>query len=180
MLLKYYFLFLCEKENMITIYHNPRCTKSREGLCLLEELNEEFIIRKYLEEPFSKTELKDVIKKLNIKPIELVRTKEKIWIDQFKNKELSDDELITILIENPKLIERPIIVKGNKAVIARPKEKIQEILIGKNAQTATIAHFIELTENCEQARYAPSSSVAMQHDYDKAVLVITELEKQIG
>jgi BatD DUF11 like domain len=60
------------------------------------------------------------------------------------------------------------------------KEKIQEILIGKNAQTATIAHFIELTENCEQARYAPSSSVAMQHDYDKAVLVITELEKQIG
>lgn len=113
---------------MITIYHNPRCTKSREGLCLLEELNEEFIIRKYLEEPFSKTELKDVIKKLNIKPIELVRTKEKIWINQFKNKELSDDELITILIENPKLIERPIIVKGNKAVIARPKEKIQEIL----------------------------------------------------
>ena len=60
------------------------------------------------------------------------------------------------------------------------KEKIQEILIGKNAQTATIVHFIELTENCEQARYAPSSSVAMQHDYDKAVLVITELEKQIG
>ena len=60
------------------------------------------------------------------------------------------------------------------------KEKIQEILIGKNAQTATIADFIELTENCEQARYAPSSSVAMQHDYDKAVLVITELEKQIG
>ena len=60
------------------------------------------------------------------------------------------------------------------------KEKIQEILIGKNAQTDTIAHFIELTENCEQARYAPSSSVAMQHDYDKAVLVITELEKQIG
>jgi len=60
------------------------------------------------------------------------------------------------------------------------KEKIKEILIGKNAQTDTIAHFIELTENCEQARYAPSSSVAMQHDYDKAVLVITELEKQIG
>ena len=61
-----------------------------------------------------------------------------------------------------------------------PKEKIKEILINKNAQNDTIAHFIELTENCEQARYAPSSSVAMQHDYDKAVLVITELEKQIG
>lgn len=113
---------------MITIYHNPRCTKSREGLCILEELNEEITVRKYLEEPFAVEELKDVIEKLNIKPIELVRTKEKIWIDHFKNKKLSDEELIKILIENPKLIERPIIVKGNKAVIGRPKEKIQEIL----------------------------------------------------
>lgn len=113
---------------MITIYHNPRCTKSREGLCFIEELNEEITVRKYIDEPFTVNELKDVIKKLNIKPIELVRNKEKIWIDNFKNKNLSNEELITILVENPKLIERPIIVKGNKAVIARPKEKINEIL----------------------------------------------------
>ncbi|BCY29208.1 arsenate reductase (glutaredoxin) [Flavobacterium okayamense] len=113
---------------MITIYHNPRCTKSREGLCLLENTNEEIIVRKYLDDFFTKEELKEVISKLNIKPIELVRTKEKIWIDNFKGKELSENQIIEILLEHPKLIERPIVVKNNKAVIARPKEKINEIL----------------------------------------------------
>ena len=128
MLLKYYFLFLCEKENMITIYHNPRCTKSREGLCEIENLNQPYEIRKYLDEPFTEKELKEVIKKLNIKPLELVRTKESIWIENYKGKELTDDQIIDALLENPKLIERPIVVNGNKAVIARPKEKINEIL----------------------------------------------------
>ena len=128
MLLKYYFLFLCEKENMITIYHNPRCTKSREGLCEIENLNQPFEIRKYLDEPFTEKELKEVIKKLNIKPIELVRTKESIWIENYKGKDLTDNQIIDALLENPKLIERPIIVNGDKAVIARPKEKINEIL----------------------------------------------------
>ena len=128
MLLKYYFLFLCEKENMITIYHNPRCTKSREGLCEIENLNQPFEIRKYLDEPFTKSELEDVIKKLNIKPIELVRTKESIWIENYKGKDLSDTQIIEAMLQNPKLIERPIVVNGDKAVIARPKEKINEIL----------------------------------------------------
>ena len=128
MLLKYYFLFLCEKENMITIYHNPRCTKSREGLCEIENLNQPFEIRKYLDEPFTEKELKEVIKKLNIKPIELVRTKESIWIENYKGKDLTDNQIINALLENPKLIERPSIVNDNKAVIARPKEKINEIL----------------------------------------------------
>ena len=128
MLLKYYFLFLCEKENMITIYHNPRCTKSREGLCEIENLNQPFEIRKYRDEPFTEKELKEVIKKLNIKPLELVRTKESIWIENYKGKDLTDNQIINALLENPKLIERPIIVNGNKAVIARPKEKINEIL----------------------------------------------------
>ena len=128
MLLKYYFLFLCEKENMITIYHNPRCTKSREGLCEIENLNQPFEIRKYLDEPFTEKELKEVIKKLNIKPLELVRTKESIWIENYKGKDLTDNQIINALLENPKLIERPIIVNDNKAVIARPKEKINEIL----------------------------------------------------
>lgn len=113
---------------MITIYHNPKCTKSREGLCELEDLKQDFIIRKYLDEPFTKQELKDVIQKLGIKPIELVRTKEAIWKEQFKGKELTNEEIIEAMLENPKLIERPIIVNGNKAVIARPKERIQEIL----------------------------------------------------
>jgi arsenate reductase len=100
---------------MITIYHNPKCTKSREGLCELED-------------PFTKQELQEVIQKLGIKPIELVRTKETIWKEQFKGKELTDKEIIEAMLENPKLIERPIVVKGNKAIIARPKERIQEIL----------------------------------------------------
>ncbi|MCW1148427.1 arsenate reductase (glutaredoxin) [Flavobacterium lacisediminis] len=113
---------------MITIYHNPRCTKSREGLCEIENLNQPFEIRKYLDEPFTKNELEEVITKLNISPIELVRTKESIWIENFKGKKLSDSQIIQAMLENPKLIERPIIVNGNKAVIARPKEKINEIL----------------------------------------------------
>lgn len=113
---------------MITIYHNPRCTKSREGLCELELLNEPFEIRKYLENPFTKEELIDVINKLGIKPIELVRTKESIWVENYKGKVLSDEEIIDALLTNPKLIERPIVVKENKAVIARPKENINKIL----------------------------------------------------
>lgn len=113
---------------MITIYHNPRCTKSREGLCELEILNQPFQLRKYLDEPFTKDELEEVIKKLNIKPIELVRTKESIWVENYKNKTLTDAEIINAMLANPKLIERPIVVKGDKAIIARPKEKIKELL----------------------------------------------------
>ena len=113
---------------MITIYHNPRCAKSREGLYEIENLNWPFKIRKYLDEPFSKDELKEVVKKLNIKPLELVRTKESSWIENYRGKELTDEEIIEALLLHPKLIERPIIVNGNKAVIARPKEKINNIL----------------------------------------------------
>jgi arsenate reductase len=113
---------------MITIYHNPRCTKSREGLCEIENLNQPFKIRKYLDEPFTKVELEEVIKKLNIHPIELVRTKESIWIENYKGKELSDLQIIQAMLENPKLIERPIIVNGNNAVIGRPIENINKII----------------------------------------------------
>ena len=113
---------------MIIIYHNPRCTKSREGLCELELLNKPFEVRKYFDQPFTEDELIEVLKKLRIKPIELVRTKEAIWIENYKEKELSDSEIIAAMIENPKLIERPIIINGENAIIARPKEKIKEIL----------------------------------------------------
>ena len=107
---------------MITIYHNPRC------LALVEQIDQPFIIRKYLEEPFTKEELTSVIEKLNIQPIELVRTKEKIWIDEYKDKTLSNDAIIEAMLLHPKLIERPIVVNGNKAVIARPKELVNKIL----------------------------------------------------
>lgn len=113
---------------MITIYHNPKCTKSREGLCELENFKQSVIVRKYIDEPFTKDELKSVVKKLAIKPIELVRTKEAIWSEQFKGKEMSDEAIIDAMLIHPKLIERPIVVFGDKAVIARPKEKINELL----------------------------------------------------
>ena len=113
---------------MITIYHNPRCSKSREGVCFLEENKIEFETVKYLDQSITKTELKSILKKLNYAPIQLVRKKEKIWIEKYKNIELTDDQIIDAMLENPNLIERPIIVKGDKAVVARPTEKIMEIL----------------------------------------------------
>lgn len=113
---------------MITIYHNPRCSKSREGLQLLELEGKPFTTVKYLNEPLTKEELTEIINKLNIKPIELVRQKEDIWIKNYKGKDLSDGKVIDIMVEHPNLIERPIVVNGNKAVIARPAERIKEIL----------------------------------------------------
>ena len=113
---------------MIKIYHNPRCGKSRCAIQLLEEKGLPFETIKYLETPSTKEELLNLLHKLGIQPIDLVRTKEKIWIEQFKGKILSDDDIVNALAEFPILIERPIIVTENKAVIARPAEKINEIL----------------------------------------------------
>tara|TARA_R110002049_G_scaffold306635_1_gene505428 strand:- start:2591 stop:2932 length:342 start_codon:yes stop_codon:yes gene_type:complete len=113
---------------MIKIYHNSRCSKSRCGLELLENSGKDFEIVKYLEDVPTKTELKNIIKLLKIKPIDLVRKNEAVWKSDFKGKNLSDAEIISAMIENPKLIERPIIINGNKAVIGRPAEKILEII----------------------------------------------------
>ncbi len=112
----------------IKIYHNNRCSKSRNGLCLLEDSKQEFEVINYLENPPNKTELKELLKMLNFTPIELVRKGEAIWKENYKGKDLSDVEIITAMIENPKLIERPIVVKGDKAVIGRPEENITELL----------------------------------------------------
>jgi arsenate reductase len=113
---------------MIQIYHNSRCGKSRECLAFLEDSGKEFEVIKYLENVPTFDELKSIIEKLNIKPIELVRQKEKIWIENFKNTTMTDDEIIQAMIGNPILIERPIVINGNKAVIARPLEKAVAIL----------------------------------------------------
>lgn len=113
---------------MIKIYHNNRCSKSREGLCLLESLNQPIEVINYLENPPTIEDIKLLIEQLGIKPLELVRVKENIWIENFKGKNLSNDEIIKALHENPKLIERPIVINKGKAVIARPTEKINEIL----------------------------------------------------
>ncbi|UCE93298.1 MAG: arsenate reductase (glutaredoxin) [Flavobacteriaceae bacterium] len=110
------------------IYHNPRCSKSRQGLAIVNEANVDFEIREYLKEPVSVEELTDIIKKLNIPAIELVRKNEKDWKENFKNKNLSEQEVIEAMVSFPKLIERPIFVKGEKAVIGRPPEKIKDLL----------------------------------------------------
>lgn len=113
---------------MIKIYHNNRCSKSRCGLEILEKSGKNFQIIKYLENVPSTKELKDIIELLKIKPIQLVRKNESIWKEKFKNKVLSDSEIISAMIEYPKLIERPIIINGDKAVIGRPPELISTIL----------------------------------------------------
>ncbi len=113
---------------MIRIYHNPRCRKSREGLAVVENSGLEFTVVKYLDTPPSKEELLSIIKKLGIKPLDLVRTKESLWKENFKGKELSDAQVVDAMLQYPKLIERPIVVNGDKAVIGRPASVIQEIL----------------------------------------------------
>ncbi len=113
---------------MIKIYHNPRCSKSREGLAVLENSKKEFEIVKYLDAVPSKDELTEIIRLLGISPMQLVRKNEKIWKENFKGKELSDAEIIITMIENPKLIERPIIINNKKAVIGRPSENILTII----------------------------------------------------
>lgn len=113
---------------MITIYHNPRCGKSRECLAFLETSDYRFEIIKYLEKPLNFNDLTEIIRKLKIEPIALIRTKESIWIDNFKGKTLSDKEIIKSMVDFPILMERPIAIYGEKAVIARPLERINEIL----------------------------------------------------
>ncbi|WP_299683391.1 arsenate reductase (glutaredoxin) [uncultured Tenacibaculum sp.] len=113
---------------MIKIYHNPRCSKSRQGLAILEESKKEFSVVKYLNDTLNETELTEIIALLNISPIDLVRKNESIWKEKYKGKELTDSEIIKAMVENPKLIERPIVIHDKKAVIGRPPQKILEIL----------------------------------------------------
>ncbi|MFT6066379.1 MAG: arsenate reductase [Paraglaciecola sp.] len=113
---------------MIKIYHNPRCRKSREGMAILENSGKEFEIVNYLNDFPTEKELSEIIKMLAISPIQLVRKTEKIWKENYKGKALSDAEIITAMIQNPKLIERPIVIHNNKAVIGRPPENILELL----------------------------------------------------
>ncbi len=113
---------------MIKIYHNPRCRKSREGLQLHKESKREFKIIQYLKETPSFDELKSIINLLGITPLELIRKNESIWKKNYKGKELTNDEVIRAMTEHPKLIERPIVINKEKAVIGRPLENIEYIL----------------------------------------------------
>ena len=113
---------------MLTIYHNNRCGKSRSALCILEETGKPFKTVEYLKDVPSVEELKSIIKKLQLKPHDLISTKEPIYLENYKGKTLSDDAWIEAMHKYPILIERPIVINGNKAVVARPPEKVNEIL----------------------------------------------------
>ena len=110
------------------IYHNPRCSKSRKGLQYLEDKGCKFEIVKYLEQGLNEEELTALIAKTGKKPFDFVRQHEKDYKEQYKGKVLSDEEWIKVLVENPKLLHRPIVVNGDKAVLGNPPENIDDIL----------------------------------------------------
>ena len=108
-------------------YHNPRCRKSREGLAYLNENNIYPEVREYLKDLISREELKSILKKLNIEANDLLRKNETIYKTNIKGKDLNNEEIITEMVKNPKLIERPILVSEEKAILGRPKEKLLKI-----------------------------------------------------
>ena len=115
--------------NTIKIYHNPRCSKSRKTLEIIESTGAMPEVIKYLETPPTVSEIKSVLALLNLKPRELMRKGESEYTDNnFSDDSLSDDELIQLMIKYPKVIERPIVLSNGKAVIGRPPESVMDII----------------------------------------------------
>ncbi|MEO1050006.1 MAG: arsenate reductase (glutaredoxin) [Bacteroidota bacterium] len=113
---------------MLKIYHNPRCRKSRETLQLIKDSGEEPEIIEYLKTPPTEEELTDILEKLELPVDYLIRKNEALFKENFKGKDLSENEWIKVLVENPILIERPLVVKGDQAVIGRPPESVSKLL----------------------------------------------------
>lgn len=114
---------------MTTIYHNPRCSKSRQTLALIEEQGVTPEIVHYLDTALDKASLLSLISKLGVGPRDIIRKGEEAYKTMnLSNPELSDDELIEAIVQVPKLLERPIVVKGNKAIIGRPPENVLTLL----------------------------------------------------
>lgn len=114
----------------IQIWHNPRCSKSRNGLALLEEIGVDAEVVKYLDTPHTYEEIKDLLKMLGMNARDLMRTKESIYKELDLKNENDEEKLIQAMVENPKLIERPIVIKDGKAVIGRPIENITKLIEG--------------------------------------------------
>jgi arsenate reductase (glutaredoxin) len=112
----------------LTIYHNPACTKSRETLALIRSRGHEPKIVEYLKTPPSEAELTAVVRKLGIKPLELIRRNEQVFKDKYAGKTLGDQEWIKAMIKDPILIQRPIVVRGDEAAIGRPPEDVERLL----------------------------------------------------
>ena len=111
-----------------TIYHNPRCRKSRETLQLLDEHNIAPSVILYLEDHLSASDIKDLLKKLDISAAELIRKGEAIYKEKYRGRNLTEQEWIDAMVRYPKLIERPIVVKGQKAVIGRPPSSVLSLI----------------------------------------------------
>jgi arsenate reductase len=113
----------------ITIYHNPRCSKSRQTLEILEDKGHKPEVKLYLEQAPSSDELKDVLEKLDLEPRSLMRIKEEEYrVNHLDDENLSDEQLINAMVRYPKLIERPIVLANGKAIIGRPPENVLEII----------------------------------------------------
>jgi len=110
------------------IYYNPRCSKCREALHLLEQNNCEITFREYLKDPPTKKELRDLLKKLGCKPFDIVRKSEPRYVEKFADKKLTNMQWIKVLSENPILIERPIVIDGEKALVGRPPVLILDFI----------------------------------------------------
>lgn len=112
----------------ILVYHNTLCSKSNGAVALLEEKGIPYDLRLYLDEPLNAGELKALLQKLNIEASALLRSKELLYEELYAGKTMSEDDCIEAMVRHPELIERPIVVKGNKAIIARPPEKILDMI----------------------------------------------------
>ena len=115
-------------EHEIIVYHNRRCSKSRQALSFLDQKGLDYKIIEYLKNPLSEQELKLILKKLRINAASLIRKGEDDFKQNFKGKNLSEEEWVLAMVNFPKLMERPIVIKGNKAVIARPYDRIETLL----------------------------------------------------
>lgn len=113
---------------MIEILHNPRCSKSRAGLKYLEDKGIKPEVVKYLDEPLTPDELTEILEKLGKRPLDIIRKSEEVYKTELEDKELTDEEWVLAMLEYPNLIERPIVINGDKAVVARPAELIDTIL----------------------------------------------------
>ena len=113
---------------MLRIFHNPRCRKSREGLEYLRSLTSDFEIVDYLARGLKKDDLEEILLKTHLEPMQLLRTQEEIYRKELKGKKFTREEWIQIICENPKLLQRPVVIAKHKAVVGIPPEKIREVL----------------------------------------------------
>jgi len=112
----------------VRIYHNPRCSKSRETLKYINEKGVSVDIVEYLKHPPTKQELQSILKKLKMAPIDIVRVGELLWKEHYANRELSPEEVLDAIVKNPILLERPIVIDGDRAILGRPPENVLELL----------------------------------------------------